>query len=172
LPDCDAYVGGVRAAVGERSVHPRIDRFADEVQAAARVLNRVGIGGVHDDRDADANRAIRGHRGPQPLDRVGPDLDVGIHQEHIRLSRIADPDVPSGVGPVVVRKRPHADVRISGVQPVGRAVGAASVDDEQPASGASGRIQGGNGCAERLSIVVAGDGDADVLGKGGRHENQ
>ena len=84
-----------RAALGERPVHPRVDRLADEVQAAARVLDRVGRVRVDDDRAADLDRAD-----PRPSRRAGAgscsgcDQHVGVHQEHVGLRRLADADVP------------------------------------------------------------------------------
>ena len=73
---------GVRSALGERPIEPRVDRLADEVQRAAGVLNDVGAARVDDDRAADLDGRVGEHRRVQPLDGVGPDPHVGVHQQH------------------------------------------------------------------------------------------
>ena len=69
-----------RAAVGERAILPRIHRFADVVECAARVLNDVGSIAAHDNRASDFDGGVGRHRVAETPHRVGPDADVGVHQ--------------------------------------------------------------------------------------------
>src|SRR5205085_3169148 len=53
VPGRHTDVGGGAAALFKRTVHPRVDRLAEEMQAAAGVLDRGRVAGMHHDGAAD-----------------------------------------------------------------------------------------------------------------------
>ena len=172
LPDATPTSARAEPRSAKGSVHPGIDGLADEMQAAARVLNHRRIAGVDHDRRADADRTVAGHRTPEALDRIRLHADIGVHEEHVGLRRLANGEISAGIGTVVRCQRPDLHSGARRAEPVDGAVSARRVHNHDAFRRAARGVERLERRGQGRSVVVADDGDGDVFGEGGRHENQ
>jgi hypothetical protein len=122
---------------------------------------------MHHDRARDLHRRIGLHRVVELTDRVGEERDVGVHQQHARVARFDDADVPRGAGAVVPFQPAQPRRRVVPREPIASAVRAAHVDQRHPivrAPGPDQRVERGR---QRRQIVVRDDDDLDIVGKVG-----
>ena len=161
----DADVSRLGPTLRDRVIDPRVDRLADEMQRAPRILDHVGPVQVHDHRAAHLHRGICAHRRVHLLHGVGRHAHVGVHQQHEPAGRGLDADVAPRAGTVVASQPEHPGGGPLRRHVIAGAVAAGDIDDRHAGSRTARVSDGLEGVFQRCQIVVRDDDHLDVTGE-------